>query len=61
MKGYETQLAIAEQDLLDIQRTTTNTYKNIDLQKAQLSWQQANQSLKEKYELLDERKVTFVL
>ena len=55
IKSYESQLTIAEQNLATIKRTNTSTYKNINVQKAELSLRQANQSLSEQYELLDER------
>lgn len=57
LKSYQTQLIIAEKNLEEIRRITSENYKSIDLQRAELSLNQANQSLKDRYHLLNERSI----
>lgn len=55
--GYKASLLNAEQELVDLKRTDTTTYRNLNVEKAKASLEEAQQQLSQKYDVLKERDI----
>jgi len=55
VRGLEVSLANAEQDLADLKQTDSSAYRDLDVEKAELTLSEARQKLSENYDAIQER------